>query len=177
MKEERENESRNRVTGPLPSEFAPMAKLSVLNRLGNAFAALFGKHGDVSAQAEKVGCSRQTVYHHAGQVEQAVAQAQLPGPSRAELLEENRRLRQENQQLRQQLQQTQRQARDSIRLDQAQRQRLAVLTWAMGLSLNQIVDLFAVLLADSDAKVPGRATIGHWVLAFARQARQLLPGL
>jgi hypothetical protein len=154
-----------------------MTTLSVLDRLGNAFAALFGKHGDVTRQAHQAGCSRQTVYHHAGRVEQAVTDAQPPGPSRGQLLEENRRLRQQVQQLQRQL--DQRRA-DTLVLDLARRQRLAALAWAMGLSLNQIADLFAALLAAGDgpgsglAKAPERATIGHWVLACARQAGQIL---
>lgn len=150
-----------------------MANLSVFQRIGNATAALFGKHGAVTAQAEAVGCSRQTVYDHAVQVEQAVADSQLPGPSRADLLDENRRLRDENQQLRQQLAVAGQQAADTVPLGTSQRLRLAVLTWAMGLSLNQIEDIFLVLLGSA-GKAPDRATIGRWVLAQARQAGQVL---
>ncbi|MCI0461616.1 MAG: hypothetical protein L0Z62_32095 [Gemmataceae bacterium] len=76
-----------------------MAKLSLFTRIGNAYAALLGKHGDVSQQARAAGCSRQTVYDHADQVQQAITDAQLPGPTREQLLEDNRRLRDENRQL------------------------------------------------------------------------------
>ena len=150
-----------------------MATLSVLTWIGNAAAALCGRHGDVTAQAHGHGCSRQTVYDHADKVEQAVADAQLPGARRADLLEENRRLHDDNQQLRRQLAVAQQQAADTIRFDQSKRLRLAAITWAMGLSLNQIEDLFLILLGGA-AVAPDRATIGRWVLAFARHAGKVL---
>jgi hypothetical protein len=43
----------------------------------------------------------------------------------------------------------------------------------MGLSLNQIEDLFRLLLGDT-AKAPDRATLGRWVLTWARQAGKAL---
>lgn len=150
-----------------------MAKLSILHRIGNAAAAFLGKHGDVTTQAQQVGCSRQTVYDHAETVQQALTEAQLPGPSRADLLDTNRRLRDDNQQLRQQLAQAQQQAADTIPFGQSQRLRLAVITWAMGLSLNQIEGIFLLLLGSA-AKAPDRATIGRWVLARARAAGKVL---
>src|SRR5436190_18403828 len=76
-----------------------MARLSVLTWIGNAAARLCGKHGDVSETAQKAGCSRQTVYDHADKVQQAVQDAQLPGPSREQLLAGNARLREENREL------------------------------------------------------------------------------
>ena len=76
-----------------------MAKLSVFTWIGNAAAALCGRHGDVTQQAARNGCSRQTVYDHAAKVQQAVTDAQQLGPSRDELLQENQRLRDENRQL------------------------------------------------------------------------------
>jgi hypothetical protein len=150
-----------------------MATLSILHRLGNAAAALFGKHGDITARAAALGCSRQTVYDHAATVAQAVTDAQLPGPSRADLLDENRRLRAENQQLRHQLVLAQQHAAHTIPFGTSQRLRLAVITSAMGLSLNQIEDLFLILLGSA-ANAPDRATIGRWVLAQARRTGQLL---
>ena len=73
-----------------------MFKLPLLAWIGNAAAALCGQHGDVSAQARQAGCSRQTVYDHAGKVQQALADAHQPGPSRQHLLSENAQLREEN---------------------------------------------------------------------------------
>jgi hypothetical protein len=150
-----------------------MAILPVFSWIGNAAAALFGKHGAVTAQAAQAGCSRQTVYDHADKVEQAVAESQLPGPRRADLLDENRRLRDENQLLRQQRAVAQQQAADTIPFDKSKRLQLAVILWAMGVSLNQMEDVFRVLLG-STAKAPDRATLGRWVLACARQAGLVL---
>ena len=150
-----------------------MGKVSLFHRIGNAFAVLCGKHGDITTQAEQAGCSRQTVYDHADKVEQAVTAAQLPGPSRVDLLDENRRLRDENKQLHQDLKQAQQQAAHTILLDKGKRLRLAVVTWAMGLSLNQIKDLFLLLLGCPD-QVPDRATLGRWTLTWARQAGKVL---
>ena len=80
-------------------ETTPVARLSVLTWIGNAAASLFGRHGAVTDQAHQTQCSRQTVYDHAGKVQQAVADAQRPGPSRAQLLQDNDRLRDDNRQL------------------------------------------------------------------------------
>jgi hypothetical protein len=150
-----------------------MAMLPVLSWIGNAAAVLFGKHGDVSAQAEQAGCSRQTAYDHAAKVEQIVAEAQLPGPSRADLLDENLRLRDDNQRLSRDLAQAQQQAADTVLFDKSKRLQLAVILFAMGTSLNQIADIFIILLGDT-AKAPDRATIGRWVLACARYAGLVL---
>src|SRR5919202_5053535 len=120
------------------SEFTPMAKLSVLTRLGNAFAVLFGRHGDVTAQADRAGCSRQTVYDHADQVEQAVAEAQRLGPCREQLLDEVAQLREENRQLWHWLEQAIDCPEDKLR-------RFAVSASAMGLSLTQTLVLLALL--------------------------------
>jgi hypothetical protein len=68
-----------------------MATLPVLSWLANAASALFGSHGDVTAAAQQAGCSRQAVCDPAERVQQAVGEARLPGPGRAQLLEENAR--------------------------------------------------------------------------------------
>jgi hypothetical protein len=145
-----------------------MAILSPLTWIRNASAALFGRHGDVTRQAQQAGCSRQAVYHHADKVQQAVTQAQQAGPARAELIEENRRLKEQVNALERQLQ-------GMIVLDTSQRQRLAVTTSAMGLSLGQIQEVFALLL--SPGKAPRKATLGRWVQAHACKAGQVLAAL
>jgi hypothetical protein len=76
-----------------------LLKLPLLTWIGNAAAALCGRHGDVTAQARQAGCSRQTVYDHADKVQHALAQAHLSGPSREQLLRECAQLREENRQL------------------------------------------------------------------------------
>jgi hypothetical protein len=152
-----------------------MFKLPLLSRIGNAAAVLFGRRGDVSQQARHAGCSRQTVYDHAASVQHAVATALLPGPSREQLLCQLDHLRHENALLRQQLDQRS----EFIEFNQQRRQRLAIKTEAMGLSLGQIEEVFDVLLEDQPAAVackpaPSRATIGRWVLAACLLAGAIL---
>jgi hypothetical protein len=139
--------------------------LSLLTRLANAAAVLVGPHGSVTAQAEQAGCSRQTVYDHAGLVQQALADAQLPGPGRPQLLEENARLREENRQLWQALGPT-------IDCPEARQRQFATTACAMGLSLTQARALLAILLPAQ--RRPSRATLGRWVNQSARTAGRLL---
>ncbi|MCI0461793.1 MAG: hypothetical protein L0Z62_32990, partial [Gemmataceae bacterium] len=142
-----------------------MARLSVPAWIGNAFAALWGRHGDVTQQAHDAGCSRQTVYDHADKVQQAVVDAQRPGPTREQLLEDNQRLRDENRQLWDWLDQT-------IDCPESKRRQLTVTATAMGLSLSQILTLLAILLPAD--QLPSRATLGRWANQGARRARRLL---
>jgi hypothetical protein len=143
-----------------------MPRLPLLTWIGNAAAVLLGHHGDVRQQAQEAGCSRQAAYGHADKVQRPVADAQLPGPSRAELLEENRRLKAE-------LAQAQRQLAQVVVLDKQKQRRLAVTTSAMGLSLSQIREALVILLGEQ-GKAPGRATLGRWVRQHARQAGTVL---
>lgn len=142
-----------------------MAKLSVLTWIGNAAARLCGQHGDVTEQARRAGCSRQSVYDHAAKVQQAVEDAHLPGPSRAELLRQNQQLRQENQQLWDWLEQ-------AIDCPQDKQQQFAACASAMGLSLTQVLVLLAILLPAK--RLPSRATLGRWVNRSARRAGGVL---
>jgi hypothetical protein len=142
-----------------------MHNLSLGARLGNAVAALLGKHGDVTRQAQANGCSRQTVYDHADQVQQALADAQRPGPSREQLLAENQLLRQENQQLWDWLAATIDGSEERVR-------HFAVHANALGLSLTQTLGLLAIFLPAR--LLPSRATLGRWIGQHARQARRLL---
>src|SRR5260370_2570840 len=84
---------------PTPGVSPMAATLPVLTWLSNACAVLLGRHGHVTRQAADNGCSRQTAYHHAARVEQAVAAAQRPGPCRDALAAEVQRLQEENRQL------------------------------------------------------------------------------
>jgi hypothetical protein len=142
-----------------------MPRLPLLTWIGNAAAVLFGRHGDVTQQTQQAGCSRQAAYGHAERVQQAVAEAQRPGPSRAALMEEIGRLQA-------QVAALQRQLEDTLVLDQDKRQRLTVTTSAMGLSLSQVGEVFTVLLGKG--KTPGRATLGRWVQQYARRAGSVL---
>jgi len=142
-----------------------VAKLSVLTRIGNAFAVLCGRHGDVTAAADQAGCSRQTVYDHADKVQQAVADARRPGPAREQLLHEVALLRDENRQLWDWLDQT-------IDCPEAKQRQFTTTACAMGLSLSQTLVLLAILLPAN--RLPSRATLGRWANQSARQARRLL---
>jgi hypothetical protein len=142
-----------------------VARLSLFTRIGNAAAVLFGAHGDVSEQARAVGCSRQTVYGHAELVQRAVVDAQLPGPSRPQLLEEVAQLREENRQLWDWLEQT-------IDCPQDKQQEFTVTACAMGLSLSQALVLLAIFLPAD--RLPSRATVGRWVNHSARRAGRIL---
>ena len=152
-----------------------MAKLSVLSWIGNAAAVLFGKHGDITAQAQQAGCSRQAAYEHADRVQQAVAQAQQAGPDRDQLLGELRDLRHQLKDLQRQLRHQQRRQDNRVELGRDQQRRVAVTLHALGLSLNQIEDTFALLLPKGRA--PDRSTVGHWVRHAEHQAGRVLTAL
>jgi hypothetical protein len=140
-------------------------RLPFVTWIGNAAAKLCGNQGAITAQAQQVSCSRQTVYDHADKVQQAVADAHLPGPSRQQLLEDNRRLSDENRQLCDGLEQT-------LDGSQQQRQRFATTATAMGLSLQQILVLLAILVPAP--VLPSRATLGRWVRHGAHRSQRLL---
>src|SRR3954467_15283597 len=102
-----------------------MATLSLRPSVCNAAAVFAGRYGAVTRQAQQAGCSRQTVYEHARQIEQRLEPpapdsppASVPIPAPAAVL------------------------------DMPTRRRLAVTAFAMGLSTRQIEDLFRVILAD-----------------------------
>lgn len=145
-----------------------MPKLSLFTWIGNAAAALVGSHGDVSTQARDAGCSRQTVYDHAQKVQQAVLDRQAPGPCRADLLKQVAELRQENDQLWSWLE-------SALECPLDKQQQFTTTACAMGLSLNQVLTLLAILLPAS--RLPSRATLGRWVNRSARRAGKLLAAL
>src|SRR4051812_23296072 len=126
-----------------------MFKLPLFTWVGNAAAALCGKHGDVTRQAEEAGCSRQSVYDHAGKVEKALNDVHLPGPSREQLLREVAPLREANQELWDAYLPT-------VDFSEAKQQQFAATACAMGLSLAQTLVLLAILLPAS--RLPSRAT-------------------
>jgi hypothetical protein len=143
-------------------------KLPVFTWIGNAAAALCGKHGDITQQAQDAGCSRQTVYDHAGKVEKAINDAHSGGPSREQLLAEIAVLRRENQELWDAY-------LDAVDFPKEKQQHFTTTAAAMGLSLCQILALLAILLPAK--RLPSRATLGRWVMHFARRAGKLLPML
>lgn len=142
-----------------------MGRLSVASWIGNAAAVLGGGWGTVSRQARQAQCSRQTAYRHAAEVEQAVAGRCPRGPTRQQLLEENRRLREENQQLWQWLD-------ESVEFPTEKRQQFTVTASAMGLSLRQVLCLLSIILPAGQA--PSRSTLGRWVEHWSTRASEIL---
>jgi len=125
-----------------------MNTLSLRTWVRNATAVFSGCYGAVTRQAEQAGCSRQTVYDHARQVEQRLqpaaparppVEAPVPAPVAA--------------------------------LDEPTRRRVAVTAFAMGISTRQIEDLLRILQPEDG---PDHSTIARWVAEEARKARDVL---
>src|SRR3954451_14800031 len=100
-----------------------MLKIPIAAWIANAAACLTGSYGDVTHQAEAADCSRQTVYDHARKVQAEHDR----GPTPAELIEQNQRLRRENGQLWDWLAQT-------IEFPAGKQHQFTVTATAMGLS-------------------------------------------
>jgi hypothetical protein len=139
--------------------------VTVATWIGNAAAVLSGSWGAVTRRAHQSGYSRTTVYTHAQRVVQAVTRAQAVGPSYDALWQENERLKAANAALWQAWS-------DAEELSEAKQRHLAGSGCAMGLSLSQIVTLFAIVLPRS--AVPSRAMVGRWVQEIAARAGRLL---
>jgi hypothetical protein len=126
----------------------PVTTLPLRTWVRNAAAVFSGRYGDVTRQAQQVGCSRQTVYDHAREIDQrlqtpapANPPAEVPIPAPAAVL------------------------------DETTRRRLAVTAFAMGISTRQIEDLFRVILSEEG---PDHSTIGRWVAQEAEKAKPIL---
>jgi hypothetical protein len=133
----------------------------------NAAAVFSGAYGAVTRRAEQAGCSRQTVYHHAREVERRLDPATL-APDHSALLAENQRLRD-------QLAAMSRRCEQSVLCDRAKLQEVATVAFAAGVSLRQIEDLLKALLPPSLA--PDHSTIGRWVAEGASKAGAILKPL
>jgi uncharacterized membrane protein len=145
-----------------------MFKIPLAVWIANAAARLAGSYGDVTRQAEAADCSRQTVYDHAQKVHAAVEVEHTGGPTHAELIQENERLRQENARLWDWLAQT-------IEFPPGKRHEFTVTATAMGLSLNQVLVLLAIVLGTRAR--PGRSTIQRWIKAAGQKATCVLKHL
>jgi hypothetical protein len=140
-----------------------MFNLPVRTWILNAAAVFSGQHGAVTRQAERAGCSRQTVYRHAQKLEQRFAAEPAadppsevrsrPGPVAA----------------------PEPAAGPPVLLDKDELKELATTAFAMGLSLRQIEDLLVVLRPA--AAVPDHSTLGHRVQAEAGRAGAVLAAL
>src|SRR5262245_52166691 len=113
--------------------------VTVATWIGNAAAVLSGTWGAVTRRAQHSGSSRTAVYTHAQRVVQAVASEQAGGISYDALWQENERLKAENAALWQAW-------AEAEELSEAKQRAFAGSGCAMGLSLSQIVTLFAIVL-------------------------------
>jgi hypothetical protein len=128
-----------------------MNTLSIRDAVCNAAAVFSGIYGAVTGRAQQAGCSRQTVYEHARQVEQrlqtpapATPPIEIPVPP------------------------------PTPSLDEPTRRRFAVNAFAMGISTRQIEDLLGFLIAD---EAPDHSTIARWVADAAQKAKPVLQAL
>src|SRR4051812_17533658 len=145
-----------------------MLKIPFATWIANAAAGLTGIYGDVTRQAEVADCCRQTIYDHAQKVQAAVEDTHDGGPTRAELIERNQHLGQENSQLWDWLAQ-------SIDFPPSKQREFSVTACAMGLSLNQVLVLLALVLGKHAG--PGRSTMHRWVKAAGQAASKVLKHL
>ena len=128
-----------------------MITLSLRTAVRNAAAVFSGCYGAVTRRAEQAGCSRQTVYDHARQIQRRL-QTPTPAAPAAEAPIST----------------------PAVSLDEPTRRRLAVTAFAMGISTRQIEDLFRVILSGDG---PDHSTIGRWVADEAKKARPILETL
>src|SRR4051795_8590870 len=142
-----------------------MLKIPFATWIANAAAGLTGSYGDVTRQAEVADCSRQTIYDHAQKVQAAVEDAHDGGPTRAELLARNQQLRHENAQLWDWLAGT-------VEFPPSKQREFSVTATAMGLSLNQVLVLLALILGKPAC--PGRSTVHRWIKAAGLAAGRVL---
>jgi hypothetical protein len=131
-----------------------MLKIPLATWIANAAVGLTGLYGDVTRQASQADCSRQTIYDHAHKVRAAVVDAHDGGPTRAALIAENQRLAQENAQLWRWLEET-------IEFPVIKQHEFVAIATAMGLSLNQVLALLALILGIQVC--PSRSTLHRWV--------------
>jgi hypothetical protein len=136
--------------------------------IANAAACLDGSYGHVTRQANLADCSRQTIYDHARKVQAAVEAEHRGSPNRAALVEQDQHLRRENAQLWDWLAQT-------IEFPKAKQEQFAVTAAAMGLSLNQVLVLLALLLGRQAS--PGRSTVHRRIKAAGLAAGRVLKSL
>ena len=142
-----------------------MLKIPLVTWIANAAVGLSGLYGDVSRQAGLADCSRQTVYDHAHKVRAAVVDAHDGGPTRAALIAENQRLARENAQLWRWLEET-------IEFPVAKQHEFTATAAAMGLSLNQVLVLLALILGPRAC--PGRSTLHRWIKLAGLAAGRVL---
>src|ERR1700691_5576022 len=139
-----------------------MLKLSIPTWVRNAVAALCDRHGAVTERSEQAGCSRQTVYDHARQLVERLAQRDQEVEAwRAEV----NRLQAERDEWQLRRQQT-------VVVGPEELERFAVVSQAMGVSLRQAEELLGTLLPAE--RVPDHATLGRWTASAGQRAGEVL---
>ncbi len=128
-----------------------MSTLSIRDVVRNAAAVFSGVYGAVTGQARQAGCSRQSIYDHARQVEQRLRPA-APATPPVKVLAPT----------------------PQPALDGPTLRRLAVTAFAMGISTRQIEDLIRVILGESG---PDHSTIARWAAQAAGKAGPVLETL
>src|SRR3954470_24005787 len=136
--------------------------------ISNAAARFSDTRGAVSTQARRAGCSRQAIYDQARKVHSAVAAEYSDGPTREQLIREDRALRDENDRL-------WRWVDSAVEFTAGKQQRFAATASAMGLSTTQVRVLLVLILGPWGA--PSRSTIGRWDRAAGVAAGRVLARL
>ena len=128
-----------------------MITLSLRTLVRNAAAVFSGGYGAVTRQARQSGCSRQTIYDQARQLEMRLRPSD-PATPPAEVLAPT----------------------PQPPLDGPTLRCLAVTAFAMGISTRQIEDLLRVILGESG---PDHSTIARWAVGAAGKAGPVLGAL
>ena len=140
-----------------------MLKLPIRTWILNAAAVFSGQHGAVTRQAERAGCSRQTVYQHARKLEERLGDEPAADPPTEDRPQRGAVTAPEPA------------ADHRIYLDKDKLKELATTAFAMGLGLRQVEDRLGVILPAQ--AVPDHSTPGHWVQAEATRAGAVLAAL
>ncbi len=133
--------------------------------IANAAVRGTGADGAITHPAQQAAWSRQTVYDQAQKVHGAVEAHYVGGPTRADLIPQNHRLRHEHAPLWDWL-------RHTIEFPPCKHQEFSVTARARGLSLNQTLVL-RTLLRGTRAR-PGRCTIPRGIKAAGPTAAKVL---
>ena len=142
-----------------------MRKLSFSIWVRNAAAVFSGVRGEVSTQARRAVCSRQTVYEHARKID---ALEQKGDELRDRLAEREAELRD----LRRELEQRDRRAEYSLVDRPELLRRVVTILFLLGLSVRSIAAILILLLPED--KRPGRATVARWIKREGKRAGRVL---
>jgi hypothetical protein len=128
----------------------------------HAAAALCGRRGAVTERAHQAGCSRQTVYDHARQLVQRLAQRD----------QEVQALQATVDRLIGERDQWQQRAAQAVVVGAEAWERFAVVSQTMGVRWRPAEEWLGTLLPAE--RVPDHATLGRWTQAAGRRAGEVL---